>query len=307
MAAVLEAHIDHGGHTADDQDDNGNDQVDDLAIGIKLHLSGILKGTLRRGIEVALGGVELVGAHGAVIDVEAGHHNDEHQGQDGVVVEGDGPQEDLEADLLIADYAGNGRRPGGDGHHDTHRRRSGIAHVGQLGAGDVVAVGHGAHHVAGGQVVEVVIHTQHNRQDEGGPQGAGFGLDVGHSPVAVGLGAAGPDHQGHHGAQDDQEHQDTHVAAGIGAQVADKELERVDGIAVDLQEAANQDTQEQRRVDFLGDQRQADGHDGRQQGRDGTVNRADNLSVTFCECGCGKNTCKGEYDEQEFPKVSHAW
>ena len=121
MAAVLEAHIDHGGHTADDQDDNGNDQVDDLAIGIKLHLSGILKGTLRRGIEVALGGVELVGAHGAVIDVEAGHHNDEHQGQDGVVVEGDGPQEDLEADLLIADYAGNGRRPGGDGHHDTHR------------------------------------------------------------------------------------------------------------------------------------------------------------------------------------------
>ena len=95
--------------------------------------------------------------------------------------------------------------------------------------------------------------------------------------------------------------------AGIGAQVADKELERVDGIAVDLQEAANQDTQEQRRVDFLGDQRQADGHDGRQQGRDGTVNRADNLSVTFCECGCGKNTCKGEYDEQEFPKASHAW
>ena len=57
----------------------------------------------------------------------------------------------------------------------------------------------------------------------------------------------------------------------------------------------------------LGNGHQADGHDGRQQGRDGTVNRADNLSVTFCECGCGKNTCKGEYDEQEFPKASHAW
>ena len=66
--------------------------------------------------------------------------------------------------------------------------------------------------------------------------------------------------------------------AGIGAQVADKELERVDGIAVDLQEAANQDTQEQRRVDFLGDQSQDDGDDRGEQSPEGCVHLHDFLS-----------------------------
>ena len=59
---------------------------------------------------------------------------------------------------------------------------------------------------------------------------AGLGLDMAHSPVAIGLGAAGPDHQGYHGAQNDQEHQNAHVAAGIGCQAGDKILERINGL-----------------------------------------------------------------------------
>ena len=97
-----------------------------------------------------------------------------------------------------------------------------------------MAIGDGTHHVAGGQVVEVVVHAQHDGQDEGGPQGAGLGLDVGHSPVAVGLGAAGPDHQGHQGAQDDQEDQDTGVAADVAHEAVDQVVKGQDGVEVGL-------------------------------------------------------------------------
>ena len=53
-------------------------------------------------------------------------------------------------------------------------------------------------------------------------RGALLGFQVFHGPVAVGLGAAGPDHQGHHGAQNNQEDQDTGVAADVVAQVGDQ-------------------------------------------------------------------------------------
>ena len=156
-----------------------------------------------------------MGLHGTVVDVQGGHNDNEDHGKDGVVIVGNGTDEDLEAQLLVVDDAGNGGSPGGHRHHDTHRGGGGVAHVGQLGAGNLVAVGDGTHDVAGGQVVEVVVHAQDDGQDEGGKQGAGLGLDMRYGPIAVGLGAAGPDHQGHHGAQNDQEDEDTGVVTNV--------------------------------------------------------------------------------------------
>ena len=306
-AAVLVAHIDHGAHAAPHQHKHRQYQINDLAIGIELHLFHTGKGAFGRGVEVALGGVVLMLAHGTVVDIQAGHHNDEHQGQNGVIVVGDGFQEDLEAHLLVADDTGDSRRPGGDGHHNAHRGRSGVAHIGQLGAGDVVAVGDGPHHITGGQVIEVVVHAQHDGQDEGGPQGAGLGLDMAHSPVAIGLGAAGPDHQGYHGAQNDQEHQNAHVAAGIGCQAGDKILERINGAAVGIQEAAHDNAQEQRRIHFLGDQSQDDGRHRREQGCDGAPDKAGMLHVALGKCCCHQDTCKRENDQQELAEPFHTW
>ena len=295
MAAALEADDQQAGHAADDQDDNGDDQVDGLAVGVELHLGGIGIGAVLGGVEIALGGVVLVGLHGAVVDVHAGHHDDEHHGQDGVIVVGDGLQEDLEANLLVADNAGDGRGPGGHGHHDTNRSGGGVAHVGQLGAGDVVAVRHGAHHVAGGQVVEVVVHAQHDGQDEGGPQGAGLGLDVGNSPVAVGLGAAGTDHQGHHGAQDDQEHQDAGVAAHVAGQAVNKVLQGKQGVAVHIQEAADHNAQEQGGVNLLRNESQNDCHHRGQQGHDSPPGSAGGR-VTLCKGHSDQDGSQGEQD-----------
>ncbi len=87
-AAVLVAHIDHGAHAAPHQHKHRQYQINDLAIGIELHLFHTGKGAFGRGVEVALSGVVLMLAHGTVVDIQAGHHNDEHQGQNGVIVVG---------------------------------------------------------------------------------------------------------------------------------------------------------------------------------------------------------------------------
>ena len=169
-----------------------------------------------------------------------------------------------------------------------------------------MAVGDGAHHVAGGQVVEVVVHAQHDGQDEGGPQGAGLGLDVGNSPVAVGLGAAGPDHQGHQGSQQNQEHQDGGVAAHVGAQTVNEVLQGGQNVAVDVQQASDEDAQEQGRIHFLGDQCQDDCHHGRQDGKDGVVRDAVR-GLTLGKSHGDHDACQGEYDEQEPSKALHSW
>ena len=135
-------------------------------------------------------------------------------------------------------------------------------------------VGDGTHDVAGGQVIEVIVHAQDGGQNEGGPQGALLGFQVLYSPVAVGLGAAGADHQGHHGAQNHQEDQDTGVAADVVAQIGDQGGNSGYGVKLHLNQVADQNADEQRGVNLLGDQRQADGHDRGNQGPDGAVESA---------------------------------
>ena len=154
------------------------------------------------------------------------------------------------------------------------------------------------HDVAGGQVVEVVIHTQDGGQDEGGPQGAFLALQVLHGPVAVGLGAAGPDHQGYHGAQNHQEDQDAGVAADVVAQVGDQGGNGGHGVELHLDEVANQNAEEQGGVDLLGDQRQTDGHDGGNQGPDGAVEPA--LAVLSRQGEGGHEGDQRVHDQQNF-------
>ena len=159
-------------------------------------------------------------------------------------------------------------------------------------------VGDGTHDVAGGQIVEVVVHTQNGGQDKGGPQSALLGLQVLHSPVAVGLGAAGADHQGHHGAQNHQEDQDAGVAADVVAQVGDQGGDGGHGVELHLDQVAHQNAEEQGGVDLLGDQRQADGHDGGNQGPDGAVELA--LAVLSRQGKGGHEGYQGIHDQQDL-------
>ena len=97
-AAVEEAAgVDQADHAADDQDDDGQDQVDDLAVGVELHLGSVGIGALLGGVQVTVGGVVLMGLHGAEVDVQSGGQEDHDQGQDSVEVVGDSLDEEFEA------------------------------------------------------------------------------------------------------------------------------------------------------------------------------------------------------------------
>ena len=208
--------------------------------------------------------------HGAKVNVQGGGQEHHDQGQDGVEVIGDGLYEQGEA-VVTVDDTGNGSSPGGDGHHDAHGSGHGVAHVGQLGTGDLVGVGDGTHDVTNGQVVEVVVNAQHDAQKARSDQRAGLGLDAVAGPVAVGLGAAGADHQSHDGAQNDQEQENAEVAGHLFMQNVEEVFDGADGVAAGVQQSADNDAEEQRGVNFFGDQGQNDRDDRGDQCGPGSV------------------------------------
>ena len=133
-----------------------------------------------------------------------------------------------------------------------------------------MALGHGTHHRAHGQAVEIVVHKDHNAQDHGHQLRAGAGLDVLLGPAAEGSGAAALVHQVHHDAQLDQEDDDTDVPAirqhrnqtGIGA---NQRNDRIPGAESGDHQGASQAAEEQRGIDLLADQRQSNGYQRREQ------------------------------------------
>ena len=135
-------------------------------------------------------------------------------------------------------------------------------------------VGDGAHHAAHRQAVEIVVDKDQHAQGHGGQLRAGPGLDVLGSPLAEGRRAACLVHQGHHGAQDDQEHQNAHVVAvrqnsddAAGEHVVHGAFKGEPGV----QHRAHHNADEQRGIHLFGDEGQADGHHRRQQGPEGRV------------------------------------
>ena len=138
-------------------------------------------------------------------------------------------------------------------------------------------VGDGTHHAAHSQAVEVVVDEDQAAQDHRGQLGTHPGPNVGLSPPAKGGRASRPVHQADHGPQDHQEDQDAHVV-GIGHR-GDNSLQ--ENMAhgplkakVGIEQAAGYDTNEQGRVDLLGNQRQGNGNDRGQQRPDGVVEMA---------------------------------
>ena len=217
----------------------------------------------------------LVHGHGAVVhlqDHQTEHHNN---GQQGVEVVGNGPDEQRQAAAVLHE-AGHSRRPGADGGNDADRRGGGVDEIGQLGPGDVLLVGDGPHDAAYGEAVEIVVNENQHAQQNAGQLSAGTALDVVCRPPAEGRGAAGLVHQADHGAQNHQENQDTHVVA-VGEHADDAVLEHMQDRSlkgeVGVEQAAYHNADEQRGIDLLGQQSQADGDHRGEQGQ-GRVEKA---------------------------------
>ena len=279
---VVAAGVDQADDAGDDQNHHGQQQIQHggLALGAGLVVVSAGEGTLGSGEQVVLHlGVVLMGQHGTVVDVQDGDDHDHQQGQQAVVVPGDLPDEHLDAaDGVRVDVAGHGGSPGGHGSDHADGSGRGVDDVGQLGAGDVMALGDGTHHGANGQAVEVVVDEDQHAQQHGHQLCARTGMYGLGGPAAERLGAAGLVHQVHHDAQHHQEHDDGDVArighGGDDAVIAFHQLhQRLPGLEVADQQSAYQAAQEQRGIHFLADQGQHDGHNGGQQGPEGACER----------------------------------
>lgn len=156
IGAIEVAGVDQTADAQHHQNDDGQQQIDNAGTGVGdlLHRFGLL--ALGEQVVIA-DGVELVAAHGAVVHAglaEEQHHNDSEQG---VEIEGDGADEQIEAAVILHN-AGNGSRPGRDGGDHADGRRGGIDDIGKLGTGNMMAIRYRAHDAADGEAVEVVIH-----------------------------------------------------------------------------------------------------------------------------------------------------
>ena len=249
--------------TADAQHHQHNDrqqQIDDAGTGVGdlLHRFGLL--ALGEQVIIA-DSVELVAAHGAVVHAglaEEQHHDD---GEQGVEIEGDGADEQIEAAIILHN-AGDGSCPRGNGGDHADGGGSSIDEIGELGAGNMMAIRYRAHDAADGEAVEVVIHEDEHAQQEGSEHGAAAGLDVGLGPSAEGRGAAGLIEQGNKDAQQHQEHKDTGVITDGGHYaVIEQRVERLH-MEAGIEQGTGNGADEQGAVHFLGDEGQTDSDDG---------------------------------------------
>lgn len=112
-------------------------------------------------------------------------------GEQGVEIEGDGADEQIEAAIILHN-AGDGSCPRGNGGDHADGGGSSIDEIGELGAGNMMAIGNGTHDTADSQTVKVVIHEDEHAQQEGSEHGAAAGLDVGLGPSAEGRGSRRP-------------------------------------------------------------------------------------------------------------------
>ena len=260
IGAIEVAGVDQTADAQHHQHNDGQQQVDHLSARIGNFLNGL--GLLAFGEQVVIAdGVEFVAAHGAVVHAalaEEQHHNN---GEQGVEIEGDGTDEQIEAAVILHN-AGDGSRPRGNGGDHADGGGGGIDEVSQLGAGNMVAVSNGAHHAADGEAVEVVVHKDEDAQQEGSKHGAAAGLDVCLCPCAEGCGAACLIEQGDEDAQQHEEHEDTGIITDGGHYaVIEQRVERLH-MEAGIEQGAGHGTDKQGTVHFLGDEGQTDSDDG---------------------------------------------
>ena len=156
--------------------------------------------------------------------------------------------------------------------------------VGQLGTRNLLLVGHGTHDRANRETVEVVIDEDEHAKGEGGELRADARLDVLGRPGAESRRAARFVDERNHDAEHHEEDEDTRVPrVTYGVEEADRHgvlpfadladddvVDGVNRVEARKQQRAHDNADEQRRIGFLGNERQYDGDDGRHERPEGS-------------------------------------
>ena len=215
-------------------------------------------------------------SHGAVFHLHDGHGDHHENGQQSVVVIGNSADKQAQTVNAIHE-AGNSGSPGRNGSDDTDGSGGSVDQISQLGTGNVVLIGQGTHNGTDGQAVEVVVDEDQAAQSDDAQLSGNAGLDVGNAPLTESGRTAGGIDQLNDEAQQHVEDQNADIPA-VG-QVHDDTIVKDMGnsahkIEVGKHSSTNSDTQEQGRINFLGDQGKTDGDDGGQGSPNGVVSEA---------------------------------
>ena len=133
-------------------------------------------------------------------------------------------------------------------------------------------VGDGSHDGAYGETVEVVVDEDDTAQQHGGQLGACTALDALRGPCAKGRRASGTVHELHHRAKDDEEGEDANVplVGEHGHDAFGKELvEDFYWMELGNEQGTREYSEEEGTIDFLGNERKRDGHEGRSERPEG--------------------------------------
>ena len=272
--AVKEAAcVNHADDTADNQHDNGQNQVDNLTIA---HYLGFClctcKGSCICGIEIIVQlCISFMLQHRAEVCIGDSQCQHCYNTQQCIEVIGNGSDEQIQA-VHALNYAGYCRSPGGNGSNDTDRSRCCIDDIRKLRSGNLMRIRNGTHNRAYGQAVEIVIHEYQNTQQEGGQQCTLSCFDCLNCPTAIRRRAACLIHQRNHDTQNNKENQNPHIVA-VGklcqhtavCDISENRQIGQLGAEVRIEQTADHDTDEQRGINLLCNQCQNDCNQRRHQ------------------------------------------
>ena len=156
------------------------------------------------------------------------------------------------------------RRPRRYGSDHTYRSRSCVDKVRELDARYLVRVGDGTHYRTDSQTVEIVVDEDEHAEEERRYHRAGFRLDILFSPSAECARAARLVYQRD---EDAEKHKEDEYSRGVrdgrDKSVLDDELRRRDGIVIRHQRSADDNADEQGRINLFCDKREHDRDDRR--------------------------------------------
>ena len=259
------ADVGHAENRADDQHDDGQNEVDHLTLRLLVGLGKLLLDLL-----IALLLRELLRLpHFAEVHAGEADEHDHDDREQGVEVVRDRGEEGVEA-VGLADLGRHRDRPGRDRRDDADRRGSRVDNVRQLLAGNPLPVVDRAHDRADGQAVKAVVDEDQHAQQRGCKLRRPLAFELALRPFAVGGGASRAADQ-----RDDRPEQgkeDDHVGV-----VGDLRRHHVEGVGEDRDDRllrkndvdrhAGKHAEKQRGIDLLGQQRQRDRNERGKNGK----------------------------------------
>ena len=268
---------------ANDERDNGEDQVENDTLGVGFRIQFVGSGFN----DVGLAGLyNLIFAHThlAVVKADQGDDNDEYESKDCVEVVGDSGNEELKT-LAFLCIRGNGSSPAGDRSDHTNGSGGGVDDVGKLCAGDLLGVGYGHHNGTNGQTVEIVVDEDQDTEEEGREERARLGLDILGCPSAECSRAACAVNESNEQTELNEEDENTCVACnGVNQTAGGNGVHGAGEAEVAVEQCAGNDTDEEGAVNFFCDQSKSDCNHRGKQCPDRTANRS--FACTgFAFCG----------------------